>query len=74
MIKAIIVDYYGGLMLYFLSKRSVVRSAKNRVIRKEFNGGNFRDLATRFGISEMQVRNIKSNYILNFGNNKIDIY
>lgn len=53
-----IIDYCGGGMLYFPSKRSVVRCARNRVIRKEFNGGNFRELARRFEISEMQVRNI----------------
>ncbi len=53
-----IVDYCGGSMLYFPSKRSVVRCARNRVIRSEFNGANYRELARRFEISEMQVRNI----------------
>jgi Mor family transcriptional regulator len=53
-----IVDYCGGSMLYFPSKRSAVRCARNRVIRSEFNGANYRELAIMFEISEMQVRNI----------------
>ncbi|WP_042274466.1 Mor transcription activator family protein [Faecalimicrobium dakarense] len=56
-----IVDYCGGGMIYFPSKRSVIRNARNRVIKSEFNGGNFRELANRFEISEMQVRNIVKN-------------
>jgi Mor family transcriptional regulator len=48
-----IIDYCGGSILYFPSKKSVVRCARNRVIKSEFNGSNFRELAGRFEISEM---------------------
>ena len=56
-----IIDYCGGSMIYFPSKKSVVRSARNRVINSKFNGGNYREISREFGISEMQVRNILKN-------------
>lgn len=53
-----LIEYCGGSSLYLPSKGSVVKKARNRVIREEFDGGNFRDLSVRFGISDMQVRKI----------------
>lgn len=53
-----LVEYCGGSSLYLPSKGAVVKKARNRVIREEFDGGNFRELSSRFGISDMQVRKI----------------
>lgn len=53
-----IIDYCGGGMLYFPTKKSLTRCVRNRVIKNEFNGGNYRNIANKYGISEMQVRNI----------------
>lgn len=53
-----IIDYCGGSMLYFPTKKSLTRCARNRVIKNEFNGGNYRNIANKYCISEMQVRNI----------------
>lgn len=53
-----VIGYVGGGSLYFPSKSSVVRNARNRVIRKSFNGGNYKELSRTFGISDMQIRNI----------------
>ncbi|MEG2649200.1 MAG: Mor transcription activator family protein [Anaerovoracaceae bacterium] len=53
-----LIEYCGGSSLYLPSKGAVVKKARNRVIREEFDGGNFRELSVRFGISDMQVRKI----------------
>lgn len=53
-----LIEYCGGSSLYLPSKGAVVKKARNRVIREEFDGGNFRELSSRFGISDMQVRKI----------------
>lgn len=53
-----IVDYCGGGSMYFPSRGAVVKNARNRVIRKKFDGGNYRELGRAFGISDTQVRSI----------------
>ena len=53
-----LIEYCGGSSLYLPSKGAVVKKARNRVIREEFDGGDFRELSVRFGISDMQVRKI----------------
>ena len=53
-----LIEFCGGSSIYLPSKGSVFRNARNRVIRDEFDGGNFRELSGRFGISDMQIRNI----------------
>ncbi|MBP3930411.1 MAG: DNA-binding protein, partial [Peptostreptococcaceae bacterium] len=40
------------------SKGAIVKKARNRVIKEEFDGGNFRELSCKFGISDIQVRKI----------------
>lgn len=39
-------------------KGALVKKARNRVIRDEFDEGNFREITNVFGISEVQVRKI----------------
>ncbi len=53
-----LVEYCGGSNVYIPSKGAIVKKARNRIIREEFNGGNYREVANRFGISEVQVRQI----------------
>ena len=53
-----LVDYCGGSCIYLPSKSGVLKNARNRVIKDEFDGGNYKELARRFGISDMQVRKI----------------
>lgn len=53
-----IVDYCGGGSIYFPSRGAVVKNARNRVIRIRFDGGNYRELGSMFGISDTQVRSI----------------
>ena len=49
---------YGGIAIYFPSKKTLLRNGRNREIIKMYNGKNIKDLARAFEISEVQVRNI----------------
>jgi Mor family transcriptional regulator len=53
-----LINYSGGGCMYFPSKGSVTKNARNRLIRKNFNGGNYKELGKMFGISDVQVRTI----------------
>ena len=53
-----LIDYCGGSGMYLPSKSAVVKNARNRIIKRDFDGGNYKELAVKFGISDMQVRNI----------------
>ena len=44
--------------LYIPNENSVLKPIRNRLIKKHFNGHNYKELAKEFKISEMQVRNI----------------
>lgn len=48
----------GGQNLYIPKRESLERDGRNREIKARFNGGNYRDLATLFRLSERQVRKI----------------
>ena len=52
------VEYCGGSNVYIPSKGAIVNKARNRIIKEEFDGGNYREIASRFGISEVAVRQI----------------
>lgn len=64
-IQAIGVDAFvemshatGGISIYVPKFESVIAPARNRLILKEFDGGNYAALAIRYGISEVWVRQI----------------
>jgi Mor family transcriptional regulator len=47
----------GGSSLYIPSENSVTKPVRNKIIKEAFNG-NYKQLSRKFGISEVQVRNI----------------
>ena len=47
----------GGTSVYLPSERCITKPVRDRVIRESFCG-DYRELATRFGISEISVRKI----------------
>ena len=51
-----LVEIFG--MDTFISKGAIVKKARNRIMREVFDGGNYREIANRFGISEVAVRQI----------------
>ena len=56
-----LIENYGGSSLYIPNENSILKPIRNRLIKKHFNGNNYKELAKEFKISEMQVRNIFNN-------------
>lgn len=52
-----LVKLAGGGNVYIPNEASLVKSYRNKKIREEFKG-DYRSIARKFGISEVQVRNI----------------
>ena len=53
-----LVEYCGGSNVCIPSKGAIVKKARNRIMKEVFDGGNYREIANRFGISEVAVRQI----------------
>lgn len=51
----------GGTALYIPKTESLFRELRNKKIREGFNGGNYKELALKYGLSERFVRDICSN-------------
>ena len=56
-----LIKNYGGSSLYIPNENSILKPIRNRLIKKHFNGNNYKELAKEYKISEMQVRNIINN-------------
>ena len=54
-------NYAKGDELYFPKVENVVSPARNRKIKKEFNGCNSKELADRYNLTVKQVQNIIRN-------------
>ncbi len=52
-----LVRLAGGGNLYIPNENSIIKSYRNKKIREEFDG-DYKALSRKFGISEVQVRNI----------------
>ena len=52
-----LVKLAGGSLLYIPNESNLVKPIRNRKIRDEFKGS-YRDISMKYGISEVQVRNI----------------
>ena len=52
-----LVKLAGGSLLYIPNESNLVKPIRNRKIRDEFKGS-YRDISIKYGISEVQVRNI----------------
>ena len=53
-----IAKLFSGCQVYFPTYDTVERPLRNRKIRSEFNGYNFKFLAKKYGITERTVREI----------------
>lgn len=53
-----LVRIYGGCTVYVAKEKTLTRDRRNRLIREEFNGGNTRRLARRYGLSQRYIRKI----------------
>ncbi len=52
-----LVKFCGGSNLYIPSENNLTRPIRNKIIRESFNG-DYKVVARKFGISEVQARNI----------------
>lgn len=48
----------GGTSFYVPKFENVIARARDRLIAKEFDGGNIKELALKYGLSEMWIRSI----------------
>lgn len=48
----------GGLPFYFPKIEGLIEQKRNEMIRKEFNGSNYRDLAKKYKLTEVWIRQI----------------
>lgn len=53
-----LVKEYGGTHIYIPEHEGFKAAARNALIRKEFNGYNFKDLARKYDLTESSIRNI----------------
>jgi len=53
-----LVKKFGGLSIYIAKADSVIRSARDEKIRRDFNGYNFKYLVTKYNLSERTIRSI----------------
>lgn len=60
-----LVFHCGGIRLNIPKPETLLIESRNRKIHREFNGGNHKQLARRYGLSETSIRTI-----LKYGKNK----
>jgi|Deesub1362A_J573_1020465.scaffolds.fasta_scaffold33490_1 Mor family transcriptional regulator len=53
-----LAQVYAGTSVYFPKLERALLGIRNRVIRREFDGANIRELARRWGLSARHVRHI----------------
>ncbi len=53
-----LVRNYGGAAVYINEWETVARGARNRRIKKDFNGGNYKDLAREHNLTVSAIRQI----------------
>ena len=56
-----LVKLAGGSNLYIPNESNLIKPIRNRRIKEEFNGS-YRDISMKYGISEVQARNIINKY------------
>lgn len=58
-----LVKNYGGTYIYICKEDTICKSERNRKIKDEFDGWNYRELALKYKLSERTVRDIVSEEI-----------
>ena len=53
-----LADNYGGTMVYIPLRYRITRLERDTRIRKEFNGGNYRELARKYNVCESTIRTV----------------
>ncbi|KPA16679.1 Mor transcription activator domain protein [Candidatus Magnetomorum sp. HK-1] len=53
-----LIKHYGGDRIYFPLYNSTLRPARNRAIKKDFDGANVRQLARKYRVTASYIRRI----------------
>lgn len=53
-----LVKTYGGTSVYIPKAESLEKAIRDKLIKEEFDGSNYRELAKRYGLTEAWVRSI----------------
>ncbi|MDP4092582.1 MAG: Mor transcription activator family protein [Bacillota bacterium] len=53
-----LAEKYQGMALYLPKLDGLIRRLRDEKIRKEFNGGNYRELAIKYKLTEVWIRQI----------------
>lgn len=53
-----LVKAYNGTSIYIPKVESLEKTVRDEMIKEEFDGGNYRELALKFGLTETWIRNI----------------
>lgn len=53
-----VTDLIGGDTVYIMRREALTRSVRNQLIAEEFDGGNYTDLAKKYGVTTQWVRQI----------------
>lgn len=53
-----LIEHFGGCQLYVPKLETVLKEARNKEIKENFTGFNYRELAKKYHVSEMTIRKI----------------
>lgn len=53
-----LIKTYGGTPIYIPKADAFIRASRNEQIKADFNGYNFRQLAFKYNLTEVQIRSI----------------
>lgn len=53
-----LVRAFNGTSIYIPKIESLEKSVRDELIREEFDGGNYKELALKYGLTEVWIRNI----------------
>ena len=63
---------YGGVSIYIPKADRLERLERNDKIRAEFTGYNFRDLAVKYGLTEVSIRSIVADKVKQIRSSPLD--
>lgn len=53
-----LVRTFNGTSIYIPKVESLEKAVRDELIKEEFDGGNYRELALKYGLTEVWIRNI----------------
>jgi len=56
-------EVFGGTTIYIPKKKRILQQVRNKAIKREFNSQNYRQLASKYGLSERRIRQIVAEFL-----------